>query len=74
MRDIDDEFDSTDVVRYVHQARGVVAGAVDDRADLTQPVTATMVVSPAFDDSELEAVIAQLDAEQHKGEAATRRA
>lgn len=67
MRDIDDEFDSTDVVRYVPLPVREI-----EREELTQPVDATMVL-PAFDDSELEAVLAQLDEENHKGDYLARR-
>lgn len=67
MRDIDDEFDSTDVVRYVPAP----VRAIEDEA--TQPVSVSMVM-PSFDDSELEAVLAQLvDEEQHKGDYFARR-
>jgi GTP-sensing pleiotropic transcriptional regulator CodY len=62
MRDIDSEFDSTDVVRYVSRAP---ARAIEN--ERTQPVSVSMVM-PSFDDSDLEAVLAQLDAEtDHKG-------
>lgn len=62
MRDIDDEFDSTDVIRYVP----LPVRAIED--ERTQPVSVSMVI-PSFDDSELEAALAQLDDEtDHKGD------
>ncbi len=67
MRDIDDEFDSTDVVRYA-PVRAI------EREEQTQPVDASMVMTPSFDDSDLEAVLAQLDDEtQYQGDYFARR-
>ena len=66
MRDIDDEFDSTDVIRYVPLAMRAPVRAIED--ERTQPVSVSMVM-PSFDDSDLETVLAQLDAEtDHKGD------
>jgi len=56
MRDLDDEFDSSDVVRYAPLP-------VREQEESTQPVDATMLEGSAFDDRELDNVLAALTEE-----------
>lgn len=65
MREIDDEFDSSDVVRYTPLPER-------KRERITEPVDASMVLGDV-DDDELDSVIAQLDEGWFKGDHLARR-